>query len=253
MDVIGHLLREYKPDNLSTRMKLAGRSLYTVETDQNRLDFNISERIAKIWFGNRCVDGPHEPNMAATFESAVSRDAVVLDIGSHLGFYTVLASACGASETHAFDLDQRRLRISGSHPMDLSPSLVCAAVTSQSGFCVGYSPREARHMSTTRAKRAIRGEQSLATISLDDYCTANNVSPDVVKMDIEGGEVDALRGFRKTLDTSPPKNILIEIHRDLLRDRGDDPDIIEEILMEHGYNLDTIPGENDRVHAVLSE
>lgn len=252
MNVVERLIRNYKPGNISTRIKLARQRSYTVKTSQNRLEFDISDRIAKTWFGTRCADGPHEPNMATTFESAVSRGAVVFDVGSHLGFYSVLASACNASEVHAFDLDQHRLRITGSHPTNVPPSLVCAAIASKSGHCVGYSPRQSGHMSTTQATRAKRGEQSLATISLDDYCTSNGVSPDVVKMDIEGGEVDALRGFENTLATSPPEHVLVEIHRELLRDREEDPDWVEEFLAEHGYRIDTIPGENERIHAVLS-
>ncbi|MGB9965898.1 FkbM family methyltransferase [Halobacterium hubeiense] len=252
MSVVERIIREYKPDNIAARVKLAGQRSYTVETSKNRLQFDISHRIAKTWFGTRCADGPHEPNMADTFESAVSRGEVVFDVGSHLGFYSVLASACNAGEIHAFDLDQHRLRITGSHPTDVPPSLVCAAIASESGRCVGYSPRQSGRRSTTQATRAKRGEQSLATISLDDYCTSNDVSPDVVKMDIEGGEVDALRGFEHTLATSPPEHVLVEIHRELLRDRGEDPDWVEEFLAEHGYRINTIPGENERIHAVLS-
>lgn len=50
-------------------------------------------------------------------------------------------------------------------------------------------------------------------VSVDSYCEQNNISPDIMKIDVEGYEYNVLRGMKKTLKNCNP-TIFIEIHRD---------------------------------------
>lgn len=71
-------------------------------------------------------------------------------------------------------------------------------------------------------------ERSVAvkTLALDDFVRTTGLAPALVKMDIEGAEGDALRGFQSTIDRYHP--ILI------IEQRPDD-DQSFEILSTHGY------------------
>ncbi len=51
-------------------------------------------------------------------------------------------------------------------------------------------------------------ELAIPTLALDDYTTRYGLVPNVVKMDIEGAEYHALRGFRKTLSQHKPHLLL---------------------------------------------
>tara|TARA_B100001250_G_C19569478_1_gene686997 strand:+ start:551 stop:808 length:258 start_codon:yes stop_codon:yes gene_type:complete len=44
-------------------------------------------------------------------------------------------------------------------------------------------------------------------ITLDSYCKNNNVSPDIIKIDVEGAEWFVLNGARNTIQQSRPKDI----------------------------------------------
>ena len=48
-------------------------------------------------------------------------------------------------------------------------------------------------------------------ITVDSFCATANVLPDVIKMDVEGAELDALLGARETIRRCCPK-LLIELH-----------------------------------------
>lgn len=52
------------------------------------------------------------------------------------------------------------------------------------------------------------------TITIDDYCKENNVSPDLIKMDIEGAELLALKGGIETIKTYRPQMAISIYHCD---------------------------------------
>ena len=64
------------------------------------------------------------------------------------------------------------------------------------------------------------------TISLDDFSIRFGLQPDIVKMDIEGAEFDALCGFEKTIDFCKPVLILEHTPPD---------DACMEFLLRKGY------------------
>lgn len=60
--------------------------------------------------------------------------------------------------------------------------------------------------------QAGEGEDGFETIAIDDYCTSQNRHLGLIQLDIEGGELAALQGAKKTLAEDGP-DIVFEIHR----------------------------------------
>ena len=52
----------------------------------------------------------------------------------------------------------------------------------------------------------------IKTVSMDDFCNWTSLEPEVVKMDIEGAEYDALLGFKRTLSEKKP-HLIVEQQR----------------------------------------
>lgn len=48
----------------------------------------------------------------------------------------------------------------------------------------------------------------VATISVDDFCEANELSPSLIKIDVEGAEIHVLRSARRTIKRNKPAFIL---------------------------------------------
>ena len=52
------------------------------------------------------------------------------------------------------------------------------------------------------------------TITIDDYCKENDIKPDLIKMDIEGAELLALKGGIKTIKKHRPQLAISIYHCD---------------------------------------
>ena len=71
--------------------------------------------------------------------------------------------------------------------------------------------------------------------TLDIYCTKNNVYPNLVKIDVEGYEVDVLAGASQVLSRRP--QLQIEVHADQLPDFGHKPEDIWSFLDPTNYEV----------------
>lgn len=78
---------------------------------------------------------------------------------------------------------------------------------------------------------------TIETDTIDGVVAANDISKiDVVKIDIEGYEMHALRGARQMLDSFKPK-LFIEVGYSRLLKNGTSPNEMISFLMEFGYRV----------------
>ena len=82
-------------------------------------------------------------------------------------------------------------------------------------------------------------ETKVRAVTLDDMYQAGELKPpDIIKMDIEGAELDAFHGMKKLLRETQPL-LLIEFHGALIN--GQDADTISrKLLDELGYDLEIL-------------
>jgi hypothetical protein len=77
--------------------------------------------------------------------------------------------------------------------------------------------------------------------------------PTVIKLDIEGAEILALRGAKQLL-TGPdrPRALFIEVHDTYLPGFGSSAGEVHEILREYGYTHDVYRAKRDgQTHLIL--
>jgi len=83
-----------------------------------------------------------------------------------------------------------------------------------------------------------KAEEVVPVCRGDDWLDSIGVtSLDVMVLDIEGWEVQALRGLIRTLDNSPRLRALIEVSEWALNDAGTSPDELLGLLRERGFTL----------------
>jgi len=165
--------------------------------------------------------GTYEPELQAALREFLRPGQTVYDVGANIGYISLLmARAVGpGGQVFAFEplpANVERIRQNIAINQLQNVQLIPAAVTDQTGEVIFYV-HDSVGMgkaagSAGRRAQTYRAEIRVAALSLDEFVfTQGNPPPQAVKMDIEGGEVLALPGMKRVLETYHPL-MLLELH-----------------------------------------
>jgi len=166
--------------------------------------------------------GTYEPDLQVGIGDLVKPGMVAYDVGANIGYISLLlAQAVGKiGRVYSFEALSKNLeRLEGNvrlNELQDRVEIIAGAVVDQSGpvsFWVGPSGGMGKaEGSAGRESVEYRVSIQVEGFSLDDFVfRRNHLQPDVVKMDIEGGEVLALPGMRQVLAQARPI-VFIELH-----------------------------------------
>jgi FkbM family methyltransferase len=190
------------------------------------------------------------PEEYEAFRRVVKAGATVLDIGANLGGYTVLlAQWVGAGgRVHAFEPAPAARTGLIRH---LVLNNVCERV-------VVHSEALSEREGTSRFLAVgIQGDNRLlgasgaegievSTTSVDNVCRMRALSPSFIKMDVEGAELDVLRGARQTIAAAGDAlDIFVEMHPHLWEAFGYSRDDLEAELALQGLRAERLDGRPD--------
>ena len=156
----------------------------------------------------RVLMSTYEPEQTAMFEQCLKAGDVFLDVGAHVGYYTLISSrAVGVrGRVVAFEPEPKNLVYLKEHVhlnQCSNVTVVATAVGRERGMA---SFEYGTGTGTGRVVPGLNGSGSfqVPVISLDEFCEKNNLIPQGIKMDIEGGEIAALAGAKRVLERSRP-------------------------------------------------
>ena len=159
-----------------------------------------------------CWLGSYEWGRRRLFEETVKEGNIVFDIGAHVGFYTLLASALvgPAGKVFAFEpLSQNVSYLKEHLRINKVENVVIheAAVFDRTGT----APFDLRHISS-QGRISSQGDQVIDTVSLDELIANGEIpNPDYIKIDVEGTELKVLLGAEEILSKAYP-TILLDTH-----------------------------------------
>lgn len=149
-------------------------------------------------------EGTYEPHVVAVVLAQLSAGSVLVDLGAHVGYYSLIAAGLvgPAGRVLSFEpnpgsceLLVRSARLNGFVNIEVYPF----AVTETRG--ISYLQGRGSHatlVGPVGSARASHGASVVPTITLDEVL--RDVSRvDVIKMDIEGAEFRALRGGQQAV------------------------------------------------------
>lgn len=203
------------------------------------------------------LDKPYEPVTTELFKAALKPGAIVLDIGAHSGYYSIIAAwrIGRRGKVYAFEpgpdnFDVLKLNAARSGLGRIVP--VQKAVSDQNGEVTLRMSRctachSLYHHPLTEAETTI----TVLSVTIDSFLKGRPV--DVIKMDIEGSEPFALRGMRKTIARSPNLVLLAEFSPEFLRELGVEPEEFLGELEDLGFEVQLIDEERRSVMPVRKE
>ncbi len=149
--------------------------------------------------------GSYELEKRVLFEKTIRRGSVVFDLGGNVGYYALLASVLTGPTGRVFTFEplprnlgflQAHLRINRIGNV----TVLEAAVADRSG-----TASFGEGTSTSKGHIDPQGAITVRTVSLDDLIGRGELPrPDLLKIDIEGGEFLALQGAKETLAGARP-------------------------------------------------
>jgi len=143
----------------------------------------------------------------------------VFDIGAHIGLYSIPASSALATGgfIYAFEPSsanrlylEEHIRFNHIDNIKVVPYVVGAKTLDGVAF---YESSESDPMDSVviRKKEHSYNKVMKRQISLDDFIETNGIAPEVIKLDVEGSELDVLRGSRRMLAKCNPI-IFLSVH-----------------------------------------
>lgn len=179
----------------------------------------------------------------ALLRGALADGSIVIDAGANIGVYSQFLATCVGKNgmVHSFEPDPlncARLRLALTHKENVRINET--AVSDQTGQSLLHVSDELNvdhraYPSAGETRRTI----SIQTTTLDDYIK-DGERVDLLKLDIQGYELHALRGAARVLEQNPAINILLEFWPYGLKQAGSSSTALVDYLQSHGFTLHEI-------------
>lgn len=188
------------------------------------------------------------PEEYRAFHAVIRPRAIVLDVGANVGAYTLLFAQWAGRSGRVFAFEpspsasrslRRHLALNSAGNVEV----IDAAVCDRQGTAALYDdgcPGRSSLIGSAEHHRAV----TVRTTTIDSFCAERSLTPDVVKIDVEGAELEVLRGARRTL--AAEKTVaFVEFHPSVWRSRNlDASDLARELAMQ-GFEPEPLDAQFD--------
>jgi FkbM family methyltransferase len=162
--------------------------------------------------------GTYEPDLSVAIAAAIRPGDVCFDIGGWHGYFSGLMAARGAKLVRVYEpMPENLVRLRDLVALNpkLQIDVVAAAVGDHSGE-IEFSVMPDSSMGKLSTSKFQSGRANASTLnvkllSLDDEIQSGQPLPQLIKIDVEGAEIDVLKGAENMLKSAHPQ-LFIEMH-----------------------------------------
>jgi len=189
-------------------------------------------------------DGRYQPRMIKTLEESLRPGGVFVDLGAGEGYFSVIAARMmGESgrviaiepQTRLHEVFRRNLKENG---VERSVELSELAVTDEEGSAKFFVTPEtiAERSGLAQTTRYQKPTETVQTTTLAKLLATKKVGRiDLLRIDIEGYEYEAVLGSKEVFLNKIPKRIALELHPELLAERGKSANGLAAFIQGCGY------------------
>lgn len=196
--------------------------------------------------------GMYEPHVATEIYSSLHPGQVFYDVGANAGYFTLVAAKAVGPDGYVVAFDPHPRNAAAIH-QQVALNAMCdwcrveqVAIADHVGRAsFSLCPCNANSHLVDFVAPNLRSTTDLIDVEVEtlDHITARLPNPHLVKIDIEGAEVAALRGAQRLLTALPRPRWLVSTHSDSLREEA------SEMLAQAGYTFRQLPGFEQMIYA----
>ena len=203
------------------------------------IDYDLSGYISvhNIW----------EPFETFLFKQFIKKNTVFVDIGAHIGYYSLLCASIAKEGTiisfepvpRNFKFLEKNIRLNKFKHIkaikkaisnDNRTSLLFLSNASNTGDNRFF---EDSLIGENNKKESIK----VSCLKLDDFLAKSKLSPNMIKIDIQGGEMLALLGMKKILKSSSKLVLFCEFWPGGISAMGESPQEFLDMLDKNGFKI----------------
>jgi len=194
---------------------------------------------SKRFFHYRYRDGEmHEPSVSEEVIARIRDAKVFVDAGAHLGYYACIAGVANPNlKLFLFEMNRNLVSLIARNleANNLTNAEIINRAVSDRAKKIGYTDGSTDTGLSMHEPGENPDDVTAQAISLDEFFAQRDAIPDVIKIDIQGAEMEALRGAETIIRNHLPI-IFLEVHPTMLGDFGATTDDVYRFLVEHGYD-----------------
>jgi FkbM family methyltransferase len=195
------------------------------------------------------LKGLWEPDVTRWFQETLGPGRILVDVGANVGYYTLLGSKLVGNAGHVFaveahprmaELLHRNVIVNGLHNVTTFHK---AAWSSHDVLEFHMRRHFAANSSAgslgTDGLHLLDDTEDLVKVEAEplDDMLSGVPSVDVIKIDVEGAEVQVVTGLTRTLGANPDVRVMFEWSPGQLEMVGSDPSELLRLMRGHGFRL----------------
>lgn len=164
---------------------------------------------------------------------------IVFDVGANIGYYTIQFAQKSDGKVFAFEpmSYQYKILLKNIEINKLKNVYPVQKIVSDS---IGKKRIYFSGMDNTAASSVVvetENYEYVPTVTLDQFCNEKNIEfIDLIKIDVEGYEMNVLKGMSRLLNTKRIKHLFIEVVEQHLQKAGNSSEELINYLKKYNYN-----------------
>lgn len=255
-------LQRYASDLRETYKEATFRPYITKkQIDGINFDFYVGDPTGQLWYDSGGAYG--EAELCFMRRHVISHGDIIFDVGGHHGWNALIMSRLVGSQGKVFTFEpnpknaeiiRRNVSLNGCANLTVVNAAIGprdheVIVTNGSDTIIKPEKIDDRYWPEDCRRKSVSQGITVEMRSLDSYARQHNVFPTLLKVDVEGYEIEVLRGSRSLLSRRP--KLCLEIHHPdaLARYQTFVDDVFGLITMSQ-YSLWLQVGDNDDIHPI---
>jgi FkbM family methyltransferase len=200
------------------------------------------------------IKGQYEPKQTELFIQKIKEGDLVLDIGANVGYYTLLASKLvGATgkvisfepDKENYSLLRENLILNDCKNVEIKEE----AISDRNGLLAFNTEINNKGESAISEN----GKDKVLSLTLDSFSSQIQFLPSLIKIDIEGAEIFALKGGNNFFSSCINLKLFIEYNPSSIKRLGNNPKLLIETILRLNFKIKQIIDESRSIILPYSE